>query len=170
MKTALIVDDSEYMRALIKMKICNHGCAVVGEAENGVIGVQKYKELKPDFVFMDIMMEELSGLSALKQIVEYDSNAKVVMISSMAHEKHAVEEAKAFGGECIIEGAGFIFTCIAACIVACIVISRLARGFAFARESARDSISIDAITFIHIHGVYLNLLRQFHKALEMIHM
>ena len=56
---------------------------VVGEAENGAIAVEKYRELKPDIVTMDITMPEMDGLAALKAIRAQDSNAKVIMVSAM---------------------------------------------------------------------------------------
>jgi two-component system chemotaxis response regulator CheY len=86
MAKVLIVDDAAFMRISIKNTLTKNGYEVVGEAENGRIGVEKYKELAPDIVTMDITMPEMSGLDALKEIVKFDKGAKVVMVSAMGQE------------------------------------------------------------------------------------
>ena len=101
MAKVLIVDDAAFMRISIKNMLTKNGYEVVGEAENGLIGVELYKELKPDIVTMDITMPEMSGLDALKEITKVDSQAKVVMVSAMGQE--------AMVREAIVSGAkGFI--------------------------------------------------------------
>lgn len=97
MKKVLIVDDAVFMRRAIKNMLQGNGFDVVGEAENGMEGIQKYKELKPDIVTMDITMPGMSGIDALKSILEYDSKAKIVMISAMGQEQ--------FVKEAVIQGA-----------------------------------------------------------------
>jgi len=86
MARVLIVDDAAFMRISIKNMLTKNGYEVVGEAENGKVGVEKYKELKPDIVTMDITMPEMSGLDALKEIIKFDPAAKVVMVSAMGQE------------------------------------------------------------------------------------
>ena len=86
MKTVLIVDDSSLMRRLIREIVIKNGYDVLGEAENGMKGVEKYKELRPDFVTMDMVMNEMGGLEALKHIIKEDPDANVIMISSMGQE------------------------------------------------------------------------------------
>lgn len=86
MKRVLIVDDAAFMRLAIKTMLENNGFDVVGEAEDGHSAVRKYKELTPDIVTMDITMPEMSGIEALKKIREYDSKAKVIMVSAMGQE------------------------------------------------------------------------------------
>jgi len=101
MAKVLIVDDAAFMRISIKNMLTKNGYEVVGEAENGAIGVEMYKELKPDMVTMDITMPEMSGLDALKEITKYDPQAKIVMVSAMGQE--------AMVREAIVSGAkGFI--------------------------------------------------------------
>jgi two-component system chemotaxis response regulator CheY len=101
MAKVLIVDDAAFMRISIKNMLTKNGYEVVGEAENGKIGVDRYNELKPDIVTMDITMPEMSGLDALKEIVKNDAGAKVVMVSAMGQE--------AMVRDAIISGAkGFI--------------------------------------------------------------
>ena len=86
MKTVLIIDDSTIMRMIIRNTVSKHGFCVVGEANNGQAGVEKFKELNPDLVTMDITMKELSGLEALKQIKKINADAKVIMVSAMGQE------------------------------------------------------------------------------------
>lgn len=86
MKKMLIVDDSSFMRASIKNMLRKYDLEIVGEAENGKIGVEMYKKLRPDIVTMDITMPEMSGIDALKEIKAYDPQAKVIIVSAMGQE------------------------------------------------------------------------------------
>lgn len=86
LKRVLIVDDAAFMRMSLKTMLERNGFQIVGEAENGLIGLSKYKELNPDIVTMDITMPEMSGIEALKEIKSFDSNAKVVMVSALGQE------------------------------------------------------------------------------------
>jgi two-component system chemotaxis response regulator CheY len=85
----------------IKMILNRNGFEVIGEAENGAIAVKKYKELKPDIVTMDITMPEMTGLEALKEIREFDPEAKVIMVSAMGQEV-MVREAVMLGAQSFI--------------------------------------------------------------------
>lgn len=98
MKNVLIVDDAAFMRLMIKSLLEKNGFNVVGEAENGAVGVIKYKELSPDIVTMDITMPILDGIQALKEIKKVDSNANIVMISAMGQE-HLVKDAVMSGAK-----------------------------------------------------------------------
>ena len=71
-KTILIVDDAAFMRMMIKDILTKNGYEVVGEAQDGVEAVEKYKELDPDLVTMDITMPEMDGVTALKEIKKID--------------------------------------------------------------------------------------------------
>ncbi|MGN0156658.1 MAG: response regulator, partial [Lachnospiraceae bacterium] len=90
-KNILICDDAAFMRMMIKDILTKNGYNVVGEAENGAKGVEKYNELKPDLVLMDITMPEMDGIQALKAIKAADSNALVIMCSAMGQQKMVVE-------------------------------------------------------------------------------
>jgi len=86
MKRVLIVDDAAFMRVSIKNMLSKHGYEVAGEAENGKVAVQKFQELAPDIVTMDITMPEMNGLESLKAILSLQPSAQVVMISAMGQE------------------------------------------------------------------------------------
>lgn len=115
MKRVLIVDDAAFMRITLKTMLEKNGFEVVGEAANGMEGVKKYGELKPDAVTMDITMPELDGVSALREIKKLDPNAKVVMISAMGQESMVKESiiagasgflVKPFKEEAVIKAIG----------------------------------------------------------------
>lgn len=86
MKKLLIVDDAAFMRHSIRNMLRDYDIEIVGEAENGAIGVEMYKELRPDVVTMDITMPEMTGIEALKAIKVFDPKAKVIMVSAMGQE------------------------------------------------------------------------------------
>ena len=95
----LIVDDADFMRGLIKDIIVKAGYEVCGEASNALEGVEKYKKLKPDLVTLDIVMprmEEIDGITAVKEIMYFDPRAKVIIISALA-EKRLIQEALSYG-------------------------------------------------------------------------
>ncbi len=101
MKKVLIVDDAAFMRLAIKTLLEKNGYEVIGEAENGAIGLEKYKELKPDIVTMDITMPEMTGIEALKKIKTFDPSAKVIILSAMGQES-MVKEAILSGAKTFI--------------------------------------------------------------------
>jgi two-component system chemotaxis response regulator CheY len=86
MKKVLIVDDAAFMRMAIRRMLEKEDFEVVGEAENGMEAVKKYKELLPNIVTMDITMPEMDGVEALEAIMKLDPSAKVVMLSAMGQE------------------------------------------------------------------------------------
>lgn len=88
MKKVLIIDDAAFMRMALKTMLEKNGFLVIGEAENGVAGVRKYRELQPDIVTMDITMPEKDGIQALKEIRDIDPKSKIVMVSAMGQEPY----------------------------------------------------------------------------------
>ena len=74
MANILIVDDAAFMRMMIKDILTKNGYVVVGEAENGLKAVEKFKEHSPDLVIMDITMPEMDGIQAVKQIKAINSS------------------------------------------------------------------------------------------------
>lgn len=81
-KIALVVDDTQYIREDIREMLEEKGYEVY-EAENGQEGVEKYKEINPTIVTMDINMPKMHGLEASKLIKEYDENARILLCSTM---------------------------------------------------------------------------------------
>jgi two-component system, chemotaxis family, chemotaxis protein CheY len=83
----LVVDDSEFARKSLIKVLTNIGGTLAGEAVSGQDGVQKYRTLKPDIVFMDITMPGMEGIDALEVIIRDDSRAKIIMVSSLGHHQ-----------------------------------------------------------------------------------
>ncbi len=91
MKRVLIVDDAAFIRMMVSRLLIQHGYEVVGEADNGQLALEMYKSLKPDLVTMDITMPIMTGLETLKEIVEFDSEARVVMLTAMGQQDMIME-------------------------------------------------------------------------------
>ena len=102
-KNVLICDDAAFMRMMIKNVLTKGGYNVVGEAENGAKAVEKYKELSPDLVLMDITMPEMDGIQALKEIKKIDGGAKVIMCSAMGQQAMVVESIQAGAKDFIVK-------------------------------------------------------------------
>ncbi|MCE5170339.1 response regulator [Paenibacillus profundus] len=83
MKKVLVVDDSLFMRHVLKNILERNGYDVIGEAADGNEAVLQYERLKPEIVMMDITMPGMDGLAALRQIRMNDEQANVVMVSAM---------------------------------------------------------------------------------------
>ncbi|QST03043.1 response regulator (plasmid) [Pontibacillus sp. ALD_SL1] len=99
-KNIMVVDDAFFMRKVLKEILKKGGYEVVAQVDNGVKGVQTYKEFfgdenkKIDLVLMDITMPEMDGITALKKIMEFDRNAKVVMCTALNMQDKVVLSAK----------------------------------------------------------------------------
>lgn len=93
-KRILVCDDAAFMRMMLKNILEQEGYEVCGEAANGVEAVTLFKKLHPDIVTLDITMPEKDGLSALKDIIAYDKNAKVIMCSAMGQQSFVMEAIK----------------------------------------------------------------------------
>ncbi len=91
MASILIVDDSRTSRKILKGILESEGYEVVGEATNGQEGYDRYVELKPDVVTMDITMPVLDGIEALKKIKGEYPDAKVVMVTAAGQKTKMVE-------------------------------------------------------------------------------
>ncbi|WP_036224417.1 chemotaxis protein CheY [Mesoaciditoga lauensis] len=102
-KKVLVVDDAAFMRMLLKDIITKAGYEVVGEASNGAEAVEKYKELKPDIVTMDITMPEMNGIEATKEIMKIDPNANIIMCSAMGQQMMVVEAIQAGAKDFIVK-------------------------------------------------------------------
>ena len=94
MARVLVVDDAAFMRKMVTDALTKGGHEVVGEAANGVEAIDRYRELKPDLTTLDITMPERDGIAALKDIIELDPAAKVVMCSALGQESKVLESIK----------------------------------------------------------------------------
>lgn len=102
-KNILICDDAAFMRMMIKDILTKNGYNVVGEAENGAKAVEKYNEVKPDLVLMDITMPEMDGIQALKKIKESDPKAMVIMCSAMGQQAMVIESIQSGAKDFIVK-------------------------------------------------------------------
>ncbi|HDX9579754.1 response regulator [Bacillus cytotoxicus] len=100
----LVVDDAVFMRTMIKNLLqSNSDFEIIGEAENGIEAIQKYKELQPDIVTLDITMPEMDGLEALKEIIKIDANAKIVICSAMGQQGMVLDAIKSGAKDFIVK-------------------------------------------------------------------
>jgi two-component system, chemotaxis family, chemotaxis protein CheY len=99
----LITDDAAFMRLQLKDMVTKAGHEVVGEAENGLVAIDKYKELQPDLVTMDITMPEMDGISAVKEIKKIDPGAKIIMCSAMGQQQMVVEAIQAGAKDFVVK-------------------------------------------------------------------
>lgn len=99
----LIVDDAAFMRMMIKDILTKNGFEVVGEAADGVQAIEKYKEVSPDLVTMDITMPEMDGITALKEIKKIDPNAKIIMCSAMGQQAMVIDAIQAGAKDFIVK-------------------------------------------------------------------
>ncbi len=91
-KNILICDDAAFMRMMIKDILTKNGYNVAGEAENGLKAVEKFKEVNPDLVLMDITMPEMDGIQA-----------KVIMCSAMGQQAMVIESIQAGAKDFIVK-------------------------------------------------------------------
>lgn len=102
-KSILIVDDAAFMRMMIKDILTKNGYEVIGEAENGGKALEKYKELSPDLVIMDITMPEVDGIQAVKDIKKVNADAKIIMCSAMGQQAMVIESIQAGAKDFIVK-------------------------------------------------------------------
>jgi two-component system chemotaxis response regulator CheY len=102
-RKVLIVDDAAFTRRMLKEILIKNGYEVIGEAENGQIAVEKYQELFPDLVILDIIMPEMDGISALKVIKSINPHARIVMCSAMGQQATVIEAIRAGAKDFIVK-------------------------------------------------------------------
>ena len=102
-KNILICDDAAFMRMMIKDILTKNGYNIAGEAENGAKAVEKYAELKPDLVLMDITMPEMDGIEAIKEIQASDPGASVIMCSAMGQQAMVIESIQSGAKDFIVK-------------------------------------------------------------------
>ena len=89
--TILLCDDSRAMRMVTAHHLSAQGYNVIGEAGNGIEAFQQYQSLKPDIVLLDLVMPEKDGKEALQDILQYDKNARIIILSSLGSESDIEE-------------------------------------------------------------------------------
>jgi two-component system chemotaxis response regulator CheY len=95
MAKILVVDDAAFMRMMLKNILTANGHEVVGEAEDGLQSIDRYEQLKPDLVTMDIVMPQLNGIDATKMIVQSYPEAKIIMCTAIGQQGIVLEAMKA---------------------------------------------------------------------------
>ena len=94
MHTAIIIDDSKTSRSVLRTILEKNGYEIVAEAANGEEGFEKYCDLHPDFVTLDITMPVMDGIQTLVKIKEYDPGAKVIMVTAAGQKGKMVDAIK----------------------------------------------------------------------------
>ena len=99
----MLVDDASFMRMMLKNILVGSGYEIICEAENGVKAVEQYKNLKPDLTIMDIIMPEMGGIDAVREIIKMYPSAKILMCSSMGQQSLVVEAIQAGAKDFIVK-------------------------------------------------------------------
>jgi two-component system, chemotaxis family, chemotaxis protein CheY len=103
MARVLVVDDAAFMRKVLGDTLAKGGHDVIGEATNGVEAVDRYRELRPELMTLDITMPEKDGLTALKEILAFDPSAKIVMCSALGQESKVLEAIKSGAKDFVVK-------------------------------------------------------------------
>ena len=103
MTRVLIVDDAKFMRMMLKNIFVKNNIEVIGEAENGEEALAAYKDLKPDVVTMDIVMPGMNGIETIKQIMSFDSAARIICVSALGQQGMLLEAIEAGAKEFVIK-------------------------------------------------------------------
>ena len=99
----LVCDDAIFMRTMISDILSGAGYEVVGEAETGLQAIERYRALNPDLMTMDIVMPDMGGIGAVREIVKQDPNAKILMCSAMGQQALVVEAIQAGAKDFVVK-------------------------------------------------------------------
>ncbi|WP_442603599.1 response regulator [Paenibacillus sp. KN14-4R] len=99
----MVVDDTAFMRIMLKNFLTESGFEFITEASNGVEAIRLFKQYRPDIVIMDITMPDMNGIDALKEIKIMDPQAKVIMCSAMGQQELIVESIMAGASDFIVK-------------------------------------------------------------------
>jgi two-component system chemotaxis response regulator CheY len=103
MARVLVVDDAAFMRKMLADVLGKAGHEVVGEGANGNEAVERFQELRPDIITLDITMPEKDGLAALKEILSLDASARIVMCSALGQESKVLEAIKSGAKDFVVK-------------------------------------------------------------------
>ena len=101
--TVLICDDAVFMRSLLREILEQAGYEVVGEATTGGEAVDRYKELHPDLVTLEVVMPGVGGIDAVREIVKFDQDARILMCSALGQQTLMVEAKEAGAREFVVK-------------------------------------------------------------------
>ncbi|HET9275035.1 MAG TPA: response regulator [Gemmatimonadales bacterium] len=101
--TVLVCDDAIFMRTMITDILTQAGYEVIGEAESGAQAVEKYRQLKPDLVTMDIVMPDMGGIEAVREICKENPEARILMCSAMGQQALVVEAIQAGAKDFVVK-------------------------------------------------------------------
>jgi two-component system, chemotaxis family, chemotaxis protein CheY len=101
--TVLVCDDALFMRTMVSDILRQAGLEVVGEAETGAQAVSQFKALRPDLVTMDIVMPDMGGIDAVREILKEDPQARVLMCSAMGQQALVVEAIQAGARDFVVK-------------------------------------------------------------------
>ena len=99
----MVVDDSLFMRNMLKDIFVRAGFDVVAEGENGEVALQLYRDTRPDLVTMDIVMPKKSGIEALQEIIADDPQARVIMVSALGQDALVLEAVESGARDFIVK-------------------------------------------------------------------
>ena len=99
----LVCDDAIFMRTMISDILTGAGYEVVGEAETGVQAIERYRNLRPDLVTMDIVMPDMGGIDAVRAIIKEDATAKILMCSAMGQQALVIEAIQAGARDFVVK-------------------------------------------------------------------
>lgn len=103
MAKVLVVDDTAFMRKILSDALTGGGHEVVGEAGDGEEAIERYRELRPEVMTLDITMPQKDGLAALREILTFDPSARVVMCSALGQESKVLESIKAGARDFVVK-------------------------------------------------------------------
>jgi two-component system, chemotaxis family, chemotaxis protein CheY len=97
-KRVLIVDDSLYMRTVIKETLSGAGYEVIAQAANGEEAIDLATEMKPDLITLDNILPDMLGLDIIKTLRDEKSSAKIIMISAVS-QKSVIDTGMSLGAD-----------------------------------------------------------------------